>query len=177
MIDRKVFDDFLDKETFEYISEIVMTCKHDRQILWQIQNTVAEFDDKEETMPPWNWMGIAIIYSQDEVRHPFFDEIRDKILPVIKEKVFDYKSIVRVKTNFYPWTQELKHHRYHTDLDWQNVAAVLSLNTCDGYTEFEDGQTVKSIANRLVVFNGQDSHRSTTTSTTFGRFNINFNLL
>ena len=180
LVHRQVFDNFLDDETFDYISKVVMGTWHDRQILYQLQSNVAE---EGEEMPLWNWMGISMIYSEDEVRHPFYDEIRDKVLPLIKEKVYNYKSIIRIKANFYPWTQEIKHHSYHTDFDWQNVGAVLSMNTCDGYTEFEydmpylKQKRIKSVANRLIVFDAQNSHRSTTTTTDFGRFNINFNFL
>ena len=183
LIKRQVFDNFLPQDDFEWISKIAMTPNEDRQVLYQLQSTVAEIDDIEEGMPHWNWMGISMIYSEDCVVHPFFTEIKEQVLPVIKEKVYDYKSLVRIKSNFYPWTHEIKHHRYHTDLNWDNVAAVLSLNTCDGYTEFEydtpylKQKRIQSVANRLVVFDGQHSHRSTTTTTNYGRYNINFNFL
>ena len=36
---------------------------------------------------------------------------------------------------------------------------------------------VDSVANRLMLFNPKQPHRSTTTTTAFGRFNINFNFL
>lgn len=176
-MERKVIDNFLPQDVFEYISEIVMTPKHDRQILWQHQATVAEFDDGEKSMPHWNWMGISMIYSEDEVMHPFYEELKDSVLPVIREKAYNYRALSRIKVNFYPWTHEIKHHRWHTDFSFDNVGAVWSMNTCDGYTEFEDGQIVESVANRLVVFNAQDSHRSTTTTTNHGRYNINFNLV
>ena len=183
MIKRQIFDNFLPQDTFDYIAEVSMTPDKDRQVLYQLQPTVAELDDIEKEMPHWNWMGISMVYSEDCVTHPFFNEIRDYVLPIIKQKVYDYRSLVRIKSNFYPWTHELKHHRYHTDLNWDNVAAILSLNTCDGYTEFEYDtpylrqRRIASVANRLVVFDCQNSHRSTTTTTNYCRFNINFNFL
>ena len=127
LIKRQVFDNFLPQDTFELIARIAMTPNDDRQVLYQLQSTVAEIDDIEEGMPHWNWMGISMIYSEDCVTHPFFTEMRELVLPVIKQKVYDYRSLVRIKANFYPWTHELKHHRWHTDLNFGNVAAVLSL--------------------------------------------------
>ena len=176
LIKRQVFDNFLPQDTFELIARIAMTPNDDRQVLYQLQSTVAEIDDIEEGMPHWNWMGISMIYSEDCVTHPFFTEMRELVLPVIKQKVYDYRSLVRIKANFYPWTHELKHHRWHTDLNFGNVAAVLSLNTCDGYTEFEDGTKVKCKANRLVKFPSSTEHRgvSQTNKRVKSVINLNF---
>ena len=87
-------------------------------------------------------------------------------------------SMVRVKGNFFPHTPTVKNHGWHQDYPkFKNKAALFSLNTCDGYTEFQDGMKVDSVANRMLFFNGHDFHRSSTTSNAFGRFNINFNFL
>ena len=88
LIKRQVFDNFLPQDTFELIARIAMTPNDDRQVLYQLQSTVAEIDDIEEGMPHWNWMGISMIYSEDCVTHPFFTEMRELVLPVIKQKVY-----------------------------------------------------------------------------------------
>tara|TARA_B100000945_G_scaffold290810_1_gene264820 strand:- start:255 stop:809 length:555 start_codon:yes stop_codon:yes gene_type:complete len=178
LIKRQVFDNFLHKETFDSISQVAMGNCHDMPLLYKLQEAVAKNDDIEKEMPPWNWMAISKIYDHNQIlQPPFYADIADNVLPLIEERVYNFRSIIRIKANFYPWTNKLHHHRYHNDYDWPNIGAVLSMNTCDGYTEFEDGQIVESVANRLVVFNAQNLHRSTTTTTTWGRFNINFNFL
>ena len=51
------------------------------------------------------------------------------------------------------------------------------LNTNDGYTLLEDGTKIKSIANRVLLFNPNDLHASTSTSDTNRRVTININWL
>ena len=179
LIKRQVFDNFLPQDTFEWIAKIAMTPNEDRQVLYQLQSTVAEIDDIEEGMPHWNWMGISMIYSEDCVTHPFFTEMKELVLPLIKEKVYDYRSLVRIKANFYPWTENIKQHGFHIDFPYieNDHAALFSINTCDGYTEFKDGTKIDSVSNRMMFFNPSVPHRSTTTTTDWGRFNINFNFL
>ena len=176
MIQRQVFDNFLEEDYFDYLSQVLMGTWHDRAIMYQMQKTVSDSTDTE-VMPPWNFMGISMIYDNDEPLHPFYKELSETFLPLFREKVYDYRAIVRIKCNFYPYTETFHKHRYHKDYTFDNIGAVFSVNTCDGYTEFDDGDIVESVANRLVVFNAQDRHRSTTTTTDFGRFNINFNVL
>ena len=81
----------------------------------------------------------------------------------------------RIKCNLFPNTKVLQEHAYHVDHKIKHVAAILVLNTCDGYTKFKDGTKVDSIANRLYFFEGGIDHASTTTTNVPARFNINFN--
>ena len=55
------------------------------------------------------------------------------------------------------------------------TTAIYYLNTNNGYTEFEDGTKIESIANRFFLFDGAIKHASTTTTNALARFNINFN--
>jgi len=49
------------------------------------------------------------------------------------------------------------------------------MNTCDGYTLFEDGTKIESIANRLVTFPNGMKHTGTSTTNASFRMVINFN--
>ena len=53
--------------------------------------------------------------------------------------------------------------------------AIFYLNTNNGYTLFEDGTKVDSIANRMVVFNSNTLHAGCTPTDTLRRCVINFN--
>lgn len=55
--------------------------------------------------------------------------------------------------------------------------AVLYLNTCDGYTEFEDGTRVESVANRFVEFDRTMKHGGVNTTNVPVRGVINFNYI
>ena len=52
---------------------------------------------------------------------------------------------------------------------------ILYLNTCDGYTEFEDGKIVESVANRFIEFPTNTKHRGVSQLDTDFRFVVNFN--
>ena len=49
------------------------------------------------------------------------------------------------------------------------------MNTNDGYTEFEDGTKVESVANRLVTFPANLKHTGTSCTDEKTRIVINFN--
>jgi hypothetical protein len=84
-------------------------------------------------------------------------------------------SLDRIKINFYPNTSELHEHDMHRDYAHTHKGALLSLNTCDGYTKLEDGIKYPSVANTLLKFDTGKKHCSTTTTNAIGRFNININ--
>ncbi|MAU64390.1 MAG: hypothetical protein CMC38_08660, partial [Flavobacteriaceae bacterium] len=48
------------------------------------------------------------------------------------------------------------------DLDYDHQAALIYLNTNDGFTELDDGTRIDSIENRLLLFNGNELHSSST---------------
>ena len=57
------------------------------------------------------------------------------------------------------------------------TTAILYINTNNGFTEFEDGVKVESIANRLVMFPSNFKHRGITQTDEQTRIMINFNFL
>ena len=89
----------------------------------------------------------------------------------------DFHTLIRLKVNFYPQTTELVEHATHVDFDYSHNGAILSLNTCDGFTRLEDGTKIPSVRNQLLIFDGSTPHNSTTTTNAKGRFNININYL
>ena len=87
-----------------------------------------------------------------------------------------HNYIYRSKINFYLKSHRLKKHKFHLDNSNLDIKiALFYVNTNNGYTEFEDKTIVKSVRNRLVMFNGNLKHRSTTTTDTRHRINININ--
>ena len=59
-----------------------------------------------------------------------------------------------------------ENNHYHTDLEFQGspataTTAVYYINENDGGTQFEhDGKIIKSVANRMVIFNSNLKHRT-----------------
>ena len=55
------------------------------------------------------------------------------------------------------------------------TTCIYYVNTCNGYTEFEDGTIVESVANRMAVFSSSILHRGVTQTDTKVRCVINCN--
>ena len=99
----------------------------------------------------------------------------NELLPLIHK--FELKSLLRVKANLYPNTYKLHEHSMHEDYHFSHSSAILSLNTCDGYTKLEDGTKIDSVANRMLFFDGSKQHSGTTTTNDQARININLNYI
>lgn len=87
-------------------------------------------------------------------------------------------AIARIKANMLLKTEELLvfDWAFHTDLtNTPATTAIYYINDNDGYTLFEDGTTVKSVANRFVKFPSHLKHTGTTCTDTDRRVLINFN--
>ena len=53
--------------------------------------------------------------------------------------------------------------------------AIFYVNSNNGYTEFETGECIHSLANRMVLFPSNIKHRGVTQTNAKERFVINFN--
>ena len=113
--------------------------------------------------------------------HMFYDQnapmssLYESLIPVLEK--LEVKCLIRIKANLYPNTEILHEHPMHADYSFFHSAAVLSLNTCDGYTKLKDGTKIDSVANRILLFDPGEEHCSTTTTNDPARFNININYL
>tara|TARA_B100000214_G_C23693380_1_gene501893 strand:+ start:102 stop:623 length:522 start_codon:yes stop_codon:yes gene_type:complete len=96
------------------------------------------------------------------------------LYPIVKHmRVHAWK---RIKGNLNPRTSSIIKHGFHIDYDNKHMkASIFYLNTNDGYTEFEDGTKIESIANRLVTFPANLKHTGTTCTNIPFRVVINFN--
>ena len=76
-------------------------------------------------------------------------------------------------------TENIIRHGFHVDVptDYDSKTAILYLNTNNGYTEFENGQRVESVANRLVVFDSALKHTGTTCTDQKRRIVLNLNYI
>ena len=85
-------------------------------------------------------------------------------------------ALVRIKVNLNPRTETLQVHRDAFHIDYPDITtAVFYLNTCDGYTLFEDGPKVNSVENRIVIFDSNMRHTGTSCTDKSGRLVMNIN--
>lgn len=156
----------------------------------------------ENFMPEEYWRGLHDTllgkdfpwYAQDKVvslndtdAYPFFthlfydnncpnSDLFDLIVPVLE--VLDGTSLVRVKANNYPRHSEIVNHGFHQD--YQNPlvrTCIYSVNTNNGGTVIEGGETFMSVANRAVMLQTNTPHSSTSHTDTSYRVNVVFNYI
>ena len=192
-MDIKVIDNFLSQSEFEIICKNTIE-REDLQFTFvsDVENVGSGSDDY------WSWYLIHMVYSKTaspksflmdvagfqevessplaEPQSEIYTNICDKFVPRFKQ-VANFRNLIRIKINAYPYTNIVKEHKDHIDSDFKHTGAVFSLNTCDGFTKFSDGTKVESVANRIVFFDASKFHHSTTTSNAKLRYNINFNFL
>ena len=85
------------------------------------------------------------------------------------------KKCTRIKANLTFKTSTIESGPFHNDYD-DMKSAVFYINTNDGYTEFESGVKVSSVANRVCIFDSNLQHRGTThTEGGNQRIVVNFN--
>jgi len=169
-----VIDDFLPKEQFEHISSLVMNTSED-SFPFYVQKDVA---DDDENADHWSWYATHTFFVDGEEDSNYFPIIKEYFLDRFRKDLKIMSGYIRVKANFYGWTPDVRHHNWHIDYSTtKNKGALFSLNTCDGSLVFKDGTKVDSVANRIVFFDAHHEHRSSTTSNSYGRYNINFNFV
>lgn len=163
---REIIDNFLPNQVFEAIRDLLLG----DDFPWFYSSSVASRSDHN---------------SDFYFLHNFLDKDENESYMSKHIKVlFDYLQetddidILRVRANCYVNQGRQVKHQYHVDRPGAegNLVGMLSINTCNGYTEFEDGFAIHSVANRLALFNDHP-HRSVSQSDTKTRVNINFNYM
>jgi hypothetical protein len=136
-------------------------------IPWTYNSTVAgkQFDDSKT----WRLfhMSYIVFDEQNKIQtklYPHFKPILDRI---------EGDKLLRIKCNLFPNTEIVYEHAAHYDFLKSHKTALLSINTCDGYTTLEDGTKIDSIENRMLKFDGSSMHKSSTTSNQTVRMNVN----
>ena len=167
----KVIDDFLGYKEFQRLRSEIMSPVFD----W---NFVPMSDSMKEDPDKFSGQFVHLAYSNCVPKTTFFNSL----MPVLSR--LDATTLNRIKVNLQPRTEEPVEGMFHSDLrgdmnietrkTW--TTSVYYINTNNGYTLFEDGTKVDSVANRMVMFNGNTKH--TGASHTEGdrfRFVLNIN--
>ena len=161
----KIEDNFLDQKIFDGL-----------QTLMKGGNFVWNYNDR-------------IDYKGQKDRFQFFhlfyaagghSEYLDILKPILEKKTII--SFWRIKANLLTRTPNIIENEFHTDIlgmsekklkQW--TTSIFYVNTNNGYTKFEDGTKVESVANRLVTFPANMKHTGTSCTDEKRRIVINFN--
>jgi|TARA_B100000959_G_scaffold177489_1_gene185671 hypothetical protein len=157
----EVIDNFLDEGYFNTLESLL------EEIPWFFQKDIA-YDNIEEDK-------IFLLYHMFYAQNTPTGALYEKLIPLLEK--LGAEILVRIKANLYPNTEKLHEHPIHRDFEFSTTSALLSLNTCDGYTKLADGTKIASVANRVIFFDSGEDHCSTTTTNAPARFNININYI
>jgi len=156
----EIIDNFLDKEAFLNIKKQIVL---NSRFPWYVTRDVTGGGDNDYYL-------VHLFYIDHVPNSSSFGLLK----PLIKK--INPQALIRIKANFYPVTNKLIKHHYHTDFETPHKGCIFYLNGNNGKTIFDDQTEIDSVENRLLVFEPHIKHRSTTcTDDPVGRFNINFN--
>tara|TARA_B100000029_G_scaffold471674_1_gene511529 strand:+ start:193 stop:720 length:528 start_codon:yes stop_codon:yes gene_type:complete len=156
----KIFDNFLPDYYFKQIQSVLMG----EDFPWFYKDYVA-YKDPNITEK-----------NQFQFIHNFLDPKKGQ------SKQFDLIApfnglgkMYRIKANLRTRTLVPRRSYYHVDYP-DMVTAIYYINTCNGYTKFKkSGKKIKSVANRMIVFDSNLEHAGWSQTDEKRRIVVNFN--
>ena len=162
----QVIDNFLPEYQFRQISNMILS----NEFSWYFFDGVIEPND-----------------GQCQFTHSFFDMIYGgrlsdhyPLFDIVQQKL-RVSRLDRIKSNLNPKTVFHRKGGYHTDQRHPSEGllhqktAVFYINTNNGWTEFKKGGKVKSVENRIVIFDSNLEHTGVTCTDEKRRVIVNFN--
>ena len=158
----KIIDNALPQEQFNLIKENILNS----YFPWNLTTVIT---NENEVLPTH-----ASFYFTHMFWEGFSPEPQSQMFAPLLD-LMDCHALMRIKANCYPSTPEKIVHDNHVDYPFPHKGAIFYLNTNNGLTILEDKVEVKSIENRLLLFDSSKMHTSTTCTDTKCRINVNFN--
>ena len=179
----EIIDNFLSDDEFESLSDVIM--KIDFPWFWSesvVDSTVREelhqyllvhmfFADDlrgKLNLQEANTNPIMKVFGDMATRSPYLKDLN----PILKK--LGVKELYRIKANLNASFDKNYGTGFH--IDFPDIkTSVYYMDTNDGYTEFETGEKVKSVANRMVIFDSNMRHQGVHCTDSKRRVVINFN--
>jgi|TARA_R100001129_G_scaffold130616_1_gene92457 hypothetical protein len=156
----KIINNFLNKKDLDTIKDHVLNI----HFPWYFQpHKVIEGDGQIQFT--------HTVWREGELNSPFRFLV-DIVLLKLKAK-----KIIRAKFNLTWKTDKIEKTKFHIDTPAKSKTAIFYLNTNNGKTIFKNKKSVKSVENKIVIFNSSIKHMGTTHTDTDYRLvlNINYN--
>jgi hypothetical protein len=161
----EIIDNFIPDDEFAKLQEVLLGS----DFPWYYNPYIATTDKNEHGFQFTH----ALFRDNGESSNalPVVFPVLDRIEP---------KTLYRAKLNLGGRTASPEQGGWHVDYNPEQlkcITAVYYLNTNNGYTLFEDGTRVDSVANRLAFFDSSLSHTSVTQTDEKVRcvLNLNYN--
>ena len=151
MIDYNVVDNFLSKENFKPLQDMMLGTTFP----WFYNPTIDRLDDEGK------FQFTHIFYRDNKPLSNFYS----KWYELLFGSVIGHGVLDRIKANLLTKTPEIVENTFHTDVVPATkplTTSIFYVNTNNGYTKFEDGTRVESVENRLVTFPVNMKHTGTT---------------
>ena len=118
-------------------------------------------------------------YAKKENMFQFTHRHKPQYMPLVEPSLsrLGVSQLFRVKANLLSRTTFNRSTGYHVDYPDKNYykSAILYVNTNNGWTHIKEYGKVKSVANRIVIFDGNLEHVGYTCTDKKTRVVINFN--
>ena len=161
-------DNFLGKKEFDKLQKLFIGGNYENGLPWLYQPAIDYPDDLNK------FQFIHVFYKNNK-QMCFFEALN----PIFQ--IINPISLWRIKANLLTRTPEIVENAFHTDFTQseeklkQFTTSIFYINTNNGYTKFEDGTKIESVANRMVFFSSNMKHTGTSCTDEKIRVVINFN--
>ena len=161
----KIEDNILGKKEFDELQTLMMS----GDFAWYYNSHIVDEGEKD-------FQFTHTFYKHNTPQSNHYT----KLIPIIDK--LDLHSLAKIKSNLLTRTSNIVKHTFHIDMEDMSkeklkhwTTSIFYMNTNNGYTEFEDGTKVESIANRMVTFPSNMKHKGTSCTDERTRVVINFN--
>ena len=163
----QIYDNYLNREDFDSIKfEMALEpFTTNNPMPWYYQTFKVKQDDSQQQFTHH-------FYTNQSPNSDYFNLLKpllNKINPL---------SLIRIKANLQLRDNDIKESGMHIDVNiisQEQKTGIFYMNTNNGKTVFEDGKTIDSVENRMVIFPSSLRHNGTTHTDTPYRCVINFN--
>ena len=161
-----VEDNFLGQKEFVEIQDFCMGSK----LLWQYSDNIDNKNDVEK------FQFVHMFYENYQPQ----SQSMNVLTPILE--LLRPAAIYRIKSNLLTKTSTIIENKFHVDMgvlpeekQKQWTTSIFYMNTNNGYTKFENGTKMNSVANRMITFPSNMKHKGTSCTDERTRVVINFN--
>ena len=154
----QVIDNFLQKEYYDHLYSVIT----DTQFPWLFQHQVAtNLEDPRANLDHYYF--VHSLFHAYRIESPLYDNFVHLFEALEVDFLFRARVLLYVNQG-----KQIIHDR-HIDHGETCKTALIYMNSNDGFTEFETGERIDSVKNRLLVFDGSVLHSSSTPTNTKDR--------
>ena len=156
----KIIENFLDNDTLKSLQQRLLS----HEFAWFYRPRQVEDEDRE---------------FSDYFCHSFFQSVTinsdhwNLVLPLVNK--LNIKALIEIRANLVIQRPKKIICGFHTDNNYDCKTAIFYINTCNGYTLFENGEKVKCEENKIIIFDSNLRHAAASQTDTKQRVVLNVN--